>query len=70
MFIEFGKIRYKNFLSSGNTFLEFDFKKTKSTLIVGTNGVGKCLEKNTTIEVDFKTNEVEEKFKKFLKNRK
>lgn len=41
MFIEFGKIRYKNFLSSGNTFLEFDFKKTKSTLIVGTNGVGK-----------------------------
>jgi DNA repair exonuclease SbcCD ATPase subunit len=35
------KIRYKNFLSSGNTFTEIDFTKTKTTLIVGKNGEGK-----------------------------
>jgi DNA repair exonuclease SbcCD ATPase subunit len=35
------KIKYKNFLSSGNTFTEIDFTKTKTTLIVGKNGEGK-----------------------------
>lgn len=35
------KIQYKNFLSSGNTFTEIDFTKTKTTLIVGKNGEGK-----------------------------
>jgi DNA repair exonuclease SbcCD ATPase subunit len=35
------KIRYKNFLSSGNTFTEIDFISSKTTLIVGKNGEGK-----------------------------
>lgn len=39
--IVFNTIRYKNFLSSGNTFTEIDLNKNKTTLIVGTNGAGK-----------------------------
>ena len=39
--IIFKKIRYKNFLSSGNTFTEIDFQQHHTNLIVGTNGAGK-----------------------------
>ena len=39
--IIFKNIRYKNFLSSGNTFTEIDLRKSKSTLVVGHNGAGK-----------------------------
>jgi DNA repair exonuclease SbcCD ATPase subunit len=39
--IIFQKIRYKNFLSSGNQFTEIDFKKHHTNLVVGTNGAGK-----------------------------
>lgn len=41
--IVFEKIRYKNFLSVGNKFLEFSFTNGKKTLIVGKNGSGKTL---------------------------
>lgn len=39
--IIFEKIRWANFLSTGNTFTEIDFTKNKTTLIVGENGAGK-----------------------------
>ena len=39
--ILFKKVRWKNFLSTGNIFTEIDLTKHKSTLIVGTNGSGK-----------------------------
>ena len=39
--IVFHKIRYKNFLSSGNQFTEIDFEKNNTNLIIGTNGAGK-----------------------------
>ena len=47
--ITFEKIRWKNFLSTGNQFTEIDlaidaeakFSKNSTTLIVGTNGAGK-----------------------------
>jgi DNA repair exonuclease SbcCD ATPase subunit len=39
--IIFKKIRWKNLLSTGNTFTEIDFLKSKSTLINGENGAGK-----------------------------
>lgn len=41
MHIDFLKVRYKNFLSVGNNFLEIDFSKSGRTLIVGRNGHGK-----------------------------
>ena len=37
----FEKIRYKNFLSTGNQFTEIDFTKTATTLVIGNNGAGK-----------------------------
>jgi len=37
----FHKIKYKNFLSSGNQFTEIDFQKSNTNLIIGTNGAGK-----------------------------
>ena len=39
--IVFEKIRWKNFLSTGNTFTEVELNKNTTTLIVGTNGAGK-----------------------------
>ena len=39
--ITFEKIRWKNFLSTGNQYIEIDFLKRDTTLIVGTNGAGK-----------------------------
>ena len=39
--ITFHKIRWKNFLSTGNQFTEIDFEGNSTTLIIGTNGAGK-----------------------------
>ena len=39
--ITFKKIRYKNFLSTGNTPIEIDLHRSNTTLIVGSNGSGK-----------------------------
>ena len=39
--INFQKLRYKNFLSTGDVFTELDLTKSESTLVVGQNGAGK-----------------------------
>ena len=39
--IIFKKIRWKNFLSTGNVFSEVDLRSAKTNLIVGNNGAGK-----------------------------
>ena len=39
--ITFQKIRWKNFLSTGNQFTEVDFQQNNTNLIIGTNGAGK-----------------------------
>ena len=39
--ITFTKVRWKNFLSTGNTFTEIFLDKNPSTLIIGENGAGK-----------------------------
>ncbi len=39
--ITFKSIKWKNFLSTGNTFTEIDFLKANTTLINGSNGAGK-----------------------------
>lgn len=39
--LKFLKIKYKNFLSSGNYWTEINFTKNSSTLIIGKNGAGK-----------------------------
>jgi DNA repair exonuclease SbcCD ATPase subunit len=39
--ITFKKCRWKNFLSTGNSFTEIDLNRTTNTLIIGQNGAGK-----------------------------
>ncbi len=39
--ILFKKVRYKNFLSTGQQFIEVDLQKSNTTLVVGENGAGK-----------------------------
>ena len=39
--ILFEKIRWKNFLSTGNQYTEVELDSNSTTLIVGTNGAGK-----------------------------
>ena len=39
--ITFEKVRWKNFLSTGNVFSEVDLQRSRTNLIVGTNGSGK-----------------------------
>ena len=38
--IKFNRVKWKNFLSTGNSFTEIDLSKNKSTLVVGPNGCG------------------------------
>ena len=39
--IVFKKIKWKNFLSTGNQFINIDLDKSASTLVIGENGSGK-----------------------------
>jgi DNA repair exonuclease SbcCD ATPase subunit len=39
--IIFSKLKYKNFLSTGDSFTQIDLNKSASTLVVGQNGAGK-----------------------------
>ena len=39
--IQFSKVRYKNFLSTGNYFTEISLNTNPTTLIIGENGAGK-----------------------------
>lgn len=39
--INFQTLRYRNFLSTGDQFTDIDFRKSKTTLVVGQNGSGK-----------------------------
>jgi DNA repair exonuclease SbcCD ATPase subunit len=39
--IIFKKVRWRNFLSTGNVFSEVDLQKSKTNLIIGSNGAGK-----------------------------
>lgn len=48
----FKKIRFRNFLSFGNTWTYFNLNSNETILISGTNGVGKCLDKKTKIEIE------------------
>lgn len=65
--INFSKLRYRNFLSSGNTFTEIDLKESATTLVVGHNGAGKCLHRSTLVDVNCDDPETQKKLELFLK---
>lgn len=62
-------IKYKNFLSVGDIFVEIDLCCSQNTLVVGKNGNGKCLHPATKIDIRIKSKETEKKFEDFMKNR-
>ena len=45
--IIFKKVRYKNFLSTGQQFIEINLNEAPTTLVVGNNGAGK----STTLKI-------------------
>ena len=49
--IIFKLLRYKNILSTGNVFTEIKLNSSKNTLIIGSNGAGKCVCINTPIKI-------------------
>jgi predicted ATP-binding protein involved in virulence len=51
----FHKVRYRNFLSSGDHFVEIDLDKHKTNILVGKNGNGKCFCLNSKIKLRNKT---------------
>ena len=51
--IHFKTLSIKNFLSYGNVPTVWELDKHKSTLIIGKNGNGKCVDKFTEIDVEF-----------------
>jgi ABC-type Mn2+/Zn2+ transport system ATPase subunit len=66
MAIIFKKVRWQNFLSTGNQFTEIQLNRSKSTLIVGSNGAGKCLRKNTIVDINIQDEDVRRKFEEFI----
>lgn len=57
--IVFEKIKYKNILSTGNTFNEVVLNSSKTNICIGKNGEGKCVYINTLIRVrNTKTEEI------------
>lgn len=61
MNIVFEKVWYKNFMKAGNTPIEVELNKSQLTCIGGTNGVGKCVNKNTIVKIrNTKTGEIKE----------
>jgi len=69
MQIQFKKVRYKNVLSTGNVFTEINLDKSKTTLVSGSNGSGKCLRGLTEVEIGFVDKDVMKKFKEFAKQK-
>lgn len=62
-------IEWKNFGSYGNKLQKIEFIDNQGNfyLVLGQNGSGKCLDKDTQIEIKINDKEQEERFRKFVK---
>jgi len=63
--IHFHKIRFKNILSYGDVFTEIVLDQSKSTILTGKNGSGKCLDHFTQISIKINNDEILKKYKDF-----
>lgn len=62
MNIKFEVVRWKNLLSTGSQFTEVRLDRSLTTLIIGENGQGKCVDPSTKIEVEILDHETYRKF--------
>jgi len=60
------QVTYRNFLSCGNNPITIDLDKAHTTLISGTNGVGKCLHPDTKVTIFINNPETKKKLKDYL----
>lgn len=65
--VRFKKIRWKNFLSTGNAFNEIDLDTGQVTLLAGRNGFGKCNFFSTKINISIEDEEINKKFIEFMR---
>jgi ABC-type multidrug transport system ATPase subunit len=65
------RVEFKNFASYGNRtqIIEFDKETSDLYLILGNNGAGKCLAKETEISVEIEDEELKKEFIEFIKNK-
>lgn len=64
------ELSYKNILSYGNLLQTFTFTDEPQLILVeGENGAGKCLSKETIIEIKIDDPILREKFIAFMKNK-
>lgn len=67
------KVEFKNFLSYGNQWTTLDLREGVNAIIgmdedkERSNGTGKCVRKNTEIEVEFESEHVRKLFLDFIK---
>ena len=66
------ELQFKNFASYGNRLqtLNFDREQSDLYLVLGGNGAGKCLAKETKISIEIEDEKLMEEFKEFLNTRK
>lgn len=64
--VVFKNLSYRNFLSTGDIPTSINLDSHTSTLVVGTNGSGKCLRGNTEVDIIFSNKKTEDKFTSFL----
>jgi len=64
--IIFENIKWRNFLSTGNQFIEIILNKHNSTLLIGENAAGKCVDPSTKIEIQISDHEIRKKFEEFF----
>jgi hypothetical protein len=67
--ITFHYIKFKNLLSYGNTWTKIELDKNQTTLFLGKNGSGKCLDPTTGIDIEIEDEEIRKIFEEFVKNR-
>ena len=66
--IHFQSVRWRNLFSYGDTWTTVQLDRSPSTLVIGKNGHGKCLAGDTTVDVRFKSADVERLFVEFAKS--
>jgi hypothetical protein len=62
------KIRWKNLLSYGNNWNEYNFENGVD-IVFGENGQGKCISRFSKINIKIENEETKKKFEEFLQRK-